>query len=48
MELYCPAGGNKDTSMMWLIFGTIAIITPISLWLAKGWLMKGFNEKRSA
>jgi MFS family permease len=45
MERYCPADGFKSTGTMWLIFGLIAISTPILLWLAKGWLKKGFKVR---
>jgi proton-dependent oligopeptide transporter, POT family len=45
---YCPAGvdpSKMNTNMMWLIYGFIAIISPIGLILAKGWMMKGFKTK---
>jgi uncharacterized membrane protein len=29
---------------MWLLFGLIAIATPVSLILAKGWLGKSFKK----
>jgi proton-dependent oligopeptide transporter, POT family len=45
MELYCPEMGTKDTQMMWLIFGFIAITTPILLFIARGWMMKGFKTR---
>jgi POT family proton-dependent oligopeptide transporter len=45
MELYCPELGTKDTQMMWLIFGFIAITTPILLWIAKSWMTKDFTTK---
>ncbi len=48
MELYCPEVGTKDTQLMWLIFGFIAITTPILLWVAKGWMMKGFKIRAEA
>jgi len=48
MELYCPEIGSKNTSSMWLIFGFIAISTPILLWAAKGWLRKGFKTRAEA
>lgn len=48
MELYCPEIGSKDTQMMWLIFGFIAIITPIMLWTAKSWMIKGFKTRAEA
>jgi len=45
---YCPADVPADqthTEMMWLIYGFIAIISPIGLFLSKGWMMKGFKVK---
>jgi POT family proton-dependent oligopeptide transporter len=48
MELYCPEIGTKNTATMWLIFGFIAITTPILLWAAKGWMSKGFQTRAEA
>jgi proton-dependent oligopeptide transporter, POT family len=45
MERYCPADGAKDTGSMWFIFGLIAIISPLALWLTRGWMRKGFKVK---
>ena len=45
---YCPADtppSEMNTEMMWLIYGAIAIISPIGLILAKGWMKKGFKTK---
>ncbi len=45
---YCPADvppAEMNTEMMWLIYGFIAIISPIGLLLAKGWMKKGFKVK---
>ena len=47
---YCPdpkkfPGSHINTESMWLIYGFIAIISPIGLVLAKGWMMKGFKTK---
>ena len=44
---YCPEGGlpsEMNTEMMWLIYGFIAIVSPIALLLAKGWMVKGFKS----
>ncbi len=38
-----PAETNSE--MLWLIYGFIAIITPVALFLAKGWMQKGFKTK---
>ena len=45
---YCPANtppAQMNTEFMWLIYGFIAIISPIGLILARRWMMKGFKTK---
>jgi len=45
---YCPADTpipELNTETMWLIYGAIAMISPIGLILAKGWMKKGFKVK---
>lgn len=45
---YCPMDtlpSKMNTEMMWLIYGFIAIISPVALLLARGWMMKGFKTK---
>ena len=45
---YCPSGtlpSEMNTQTMWLIYGFIAIISPVGLLLAKGWMKKGFKVK---
>jgi len=45
---YCPAGVPPElmkTENMWFIYGLIAIISPIGLLLARGWMIKGFKVK---
>lgn len=45
---YCPSDTPKpelNTEMMWLVYGFIAISTPIALFLAKKWMKKGFKTK---
>ncbi len=47
---YCPANtpqSSLHTEKMWFIYGLIAIITPIILFLAKKWMLKGFKTKSS-
>jgi POT family proton-dependent oligopeptide transporter len=47
LQNYVPADTPKDqlnTEYMWLIYGFIAIITPIGLLLARKWMIKGFKE----
>jgi proton-dependent oligopeptide transporter, POT family len=45
MDRYCPAEGAKNTGFMWLVFGFIAIVTPLLLVAARGWLGKDFKTK---
>lgn len=35
---YCPKGGAQNTETMWLIYGLVALISPIALFLAKDWI----------
>jgi POT family proton-dependent oligopeptide transporter len=45
---YCPADtppAEMNTETMWLIYGFIAIISPVGLFLARGWMKKGFKVK---
>lgn len=45
---YCPIDtppSEMNTETMWLIYGFIAIISPVGLLLAKGWMKKGFKVK---
>jgi hypothetical protein len=45
---YCPSGvapSEMNTEMMWLIYGLIAIISPVALVLAKNWMLKGFKTE---
>ncbi len=45
---YCPEGvapSQMNTESMWLIYGFIAILSPIGLVLARKWMIKGFKHK---
>jgi proton-dependent oligopeptide transporter, POT family len=45
LSKYCPAGGPIKTEQMWLIFASIAMITPILLVVFRGWVGKDFKTK---
>lgn len=45
MERYCPSEGVLNTETMWLIYGFIAIISPIGLLIAKNWVQKGLQVR---
>jgi dipeptide/tripeptide permease len=45
---YCPAGVPPEemhTGTLWLVYGAIAVISPVGLFLARGWMKKGFRER---
>jgi len=45
MDIYCPAEGALNTETMWLIYGLIAITSPIMLVAASRWVRKGIDRK---
>jgi proton-dependent oligopeptide transporter, POT family len=45
LTVYCPAKGPQDTSTMWLIYGLIAMVSPIMLFLTKGWMGDKLSRK---
>jgi proton-dependent oligopeptide transporter, POT family len=38
LQSYCPETGARNTEMLWLIYGAIAMASPIMLWLARKWM----------
>jgi dipeptide/tripeptide permease len=40
-----PARGRLDTGPMWLLFGAVAMLTPVLLLLARGWLGRGLPAR---
>ncbi len=45
---YCPEGvppSQMNTETMWFIYGLIAMVSPLGLWLGKNWMIKGFKTK---
>lgn len=45
---YAPEGvppSQMNTETMWFIYGCIAMISSVGLFLAKGWMQKGFKTK---
>jgi hypothetical protein len=48
IEHYVPkpeSGMEQNSGEMWFIYGLIAMISPITLVLAKKWMVKGMREK---
>ncbi len=46
LKHYCPATGPKHTEAMWFIYGLIALVSPIGLYLARGWVGRSINTKQ--
>ncbi len=45
---YCPAGVQPEqlhTETMWLVYGIIAMATPVGLILAQKWMRRGFKTQ---
>ncbi len=45
MDIYCPAEGALNTETMWLIYGLVAMISPIALVMAGKWVRKGLQRE---
>lgn len=45
MDRYCPAEGPKQTEFMWFVFGCIAIVSPVLLLAARGWIGRDFKSR---
>jgi MFS family permease len=45
MDRFCPAVGPKNTQFMWVVFGCIAMISTVVLFVARGWVGKDFKTK---
>jgi MFS family permease len=43
LSKWCPLEGPASTGTMWLVFGLMAVVTPLLLLSAKGWVGKGFK-----
>ena len=43
---YCPEVGPQNTELMWLVYAFVAMVSPVSLLLAKRW-MGSYLEKKS-
>ena len=51
LAAYCPDGvppAQLETGRLWLIYACIAMLSPIGLWLARPWVMRGFASAAPA
>lgn len=45
---YCPADGPQNTEFMWLVYGLVALVSPIGLLLAGGWVRRNMAAAAQA
>lgn len=45
LKRYCPPQGEVHSERMWFIYACIAMVSPVLLILAKGWVGKDFKTK---
>jgi hypothetical protein len=43
LEHFCPKEGAKKPELMWLLYGAIAMASPVLLTLARKWLNAGMH-----
>jgi hypothetical protein len=48
LERFCPKDGPKATGTLWLIYGIIAMASPLGLIAARKWLLRGMGGKKEA
>jgi MFS family permease len=44
---FCPShvpADQQHTGTLWLIYGLIAMTSPVGLWLARGWVQRGLHQ----
>lgn len=44
LEIFVPTDGTQDTGALWLIYGCIALVSPIGLILARRWVESGVQK----
>jgi hypothetical protein len=48
LSVYCPAGvppPELHTETMWFIYAIIAMASPVGLFLARRWMLRGFKVR---
>ncbi|MBM4370400.1 MAG: MFS transporter [Deltaproteobacteria bacterium] len=45
---FCPVVGPQDTGTLWLLYALIAMVSPVALWLARGWMTRGTGGRAVA
>lgn len=44
LERFCPKDGPQNTGTMWMIYGLIALASPLGLMLARKWVLGGMGR----
>ena len=44
---YIPEQGPQNSEMLWMIYGFIAMSTPVILWFARSWMSEGLKKAGS-
>ncbi len=50
LSRYCPEGvppAEQQTGTMWLLYGSIAMASPVGLWLARKWVRAGLHAHQT-
>jgi len=45
LDIFLPTDGPQSPGTMWLIYGFVALISPVGLILARGWLNRGVGNE---
>lgn len=48
LSYFVPAQGPQNSGQMWLIYALIAMISPVALACARGWLIRGEQQREEA
>lgn len=48
LNYFVPEGGVDHSGQMWLCYAIIAMISPIALFIAKGWLQQGEHAEKAS
>jgi hypothetical protein len=45
LSQYCPMVGPQNTQMLWFLYGAMAMVSPLCLFLFRGWANKSPSGK---
>lgn len=47
LSSYCPKIGPQNPQTMWLVYGFIAMISPVALWMTSKWIQSGLAAAKT-